>query len=370
MNYTKYFFLFFLITIGCQSNSNKELHELNKDTLATYQVASKKEIKPIEIQPELQTFDIQVNKQQIIKGKYGTLITIPAFCFGSNVESVTLELIECFSIIDMLNNRLTTLTLEGRLLETEGMIFLSAIDENRNVLKVKNGQIRVEMPTQKIKEGFGLFYGIEQNGLIMWGNSMNDILESRYIEDVDSDKLTLKSDIHEVSKSKDSFTVELVYDSTINYDETKVSINGKEYNYKDYKERVATYNFITSKLGWLNIDKFISIPSSHLEVKISSAYHNADYLIVLKNYNSIFSRSDNLKIDTFDKIVFQRIPDSEPFTIIGLGVHEGELYFHMEDYQDNSVSIDFPVLNSITREEIEQKLMQKFGKDIWNRPLE
>lgn len=347
------------VMFGCQTKSKDESKTPTTDTMVVEEDSLPTLVESVELPTEKQTFQLNFQKEQTIKGKDGTMITVPANCFGNDVKSATLELIECYNIQDMLFNGLATLTHDEKLLESEGMIYINVLDGNGDTLEIKNGEIQIEMPTPEKKDGFDLFAGITQKGKLKWQELKNKLIESKPIGKSVSEIVEVERVISE-SESSDSTTT-----NQITYGKPKMVFNnGKEYKVKD--RELARYYFKISNLGWFNIDNFRSFPTSRLAVNVAPAYRKAMYYIVLKNYNSLLGNDH--KPNSQGQVVFPKIPDSEPFTLIGFGAKAGELYFHMEDYEANPGSIDFPALEPITQQEMSRKLLEKFGKDIWSRP--
>lgn len=355
---TKLFYkiLICLFFLGCDAPAPDKA---DKEPLAS--VAKDTSLKPIlsiKFREGIQVFQITTKKEQIIRGKMGTVITIPKECFGVINPIVKFELIECYSIQDMLLNGLTTLTKNGKLLETEGMIYLNALSENDDTLKVVEGRIQVEMVTEQAKEGYDLFTGLGADGNVMWVkrrekvNSATKRIDSFFYKPISIEKDDLWDSTRQEKTQKNNG--ELIFN------------DGKTYEIED--QQLINYSFLTTNLGWLNIDKFRELPSSYLIVDVAPAYHDASYYIVLKNYNSILYNGVGKSATANGNISFENVPESEPFTLLGFGARDGELFFYMEDYSSNTGHISFPPLKPITRQEMNDKLLEKFGKNIWNRP--
>src|SRR5687768_15205549 len=87
--------------------------------------------------PEEQLMTIDPRKDNMIEGKKGSKVFIPANAFqfkdGSlPAEKIVVSLKEFFSISDFVSNNLSTLS-DGHLLETGGMLFISAISERKEL---------------------------------------------------------------------------------------------------------------------------------------------------------------------------------------------------------------------------------------------
>lgn len=97
------------------------------------------------------SFTILSKQTNIIKGKEGTILIIPSNCFVDEIgnainEPVTLELIEAYSITDMIQNNLTTIADSG-ILVSGGMINLDFSTKSGKAVQIaKDKHIRIEAP--------------------------------------------------------------------------------------------------------------------------------------------------------------------------------------------------------------------------------
>ncbi len=109
-----------------------------------------------------QFYTVNTSKDTTITCKEGTQLYIKAHSFTQlNKELVTgnvqLEVREAYSYTDMIANNLHTVS-NGNLLESGGMIYLNAKQDNTPLdINIYN-PIQVEMPTSNKKEGMQLFY--------------------------------------------------------------------------------------------------------------------------------------------------------------------------------------------------------------------
>lgn len=119
------------------------------------------------------TFQFSSNRDTFLIGKKGSAIHLPAYAFiDENNElyegKVTIELLEAFTLEDMILGNLTTTSDDGRLLESSGMFRLS-IKGNGKTLKVNpNAKVMMTIPAINLQEDSQIFYGKidDQKGLI------------------------------------------------------------------------------------------------------------------------------------------------------------------------------------------------------------
>ncbi|WP_411768946.1 hypothetical protein [Winogradskyella sp. A3E31] len=121
-----------------------------------------------------QVFEINPSQPNTLVGKSGTILLIPENSIvdqNGNVvtKNVFIKIKENFTKSDFIASNLQTMH-NDKILESLGMVFLSANDENGNELKIATGKsIRLQIPQKGIKENAKIFLGIrEENGLINW----------------------------------------------------------------------------------------------------------------------------------------------------------------------------------------------------------
>lgn len=125
---------------------------------------------------EKQRFTVNTKNTQVITGKSGSLLLIPAHAFktksGALAEgNVKLELVEGIATADILKMNLGTMSDRG-MLETGGMVYVGATDESGEELSLaENKTIDVEIPTNNLKPGMQLWEGkVLADGSVSWQN--------------------------------------------------------------------------------------------------------------------------------------------------------------------------------------------------------
>lgn len=331
-----------LVLFSCDSETN---HESTQQTI----IETEKDISSVlssfypKRRESIQIFEINISKRQIVKGIHGTIVSFPMNCFGVTHGKVKIELIECYSIQEMLLNGISTETTDGKLLESDGMIYLNAFNEKGDKLLIKNGKVNILMPTKKRKEDIQIFEGVENSNKIIWN-----------LSDVKINQNSQKKN----HKKEDNIEYVACCDDSIMSNKSIV-INKQIKN-----ENLVNYVFSISKMGWQNCDRFIEGETKQLIVNVPKESTGASYYLVLKNYNS----SALPKQTTDGKLSFI-IPKNEPFTIVAISSKGEDIYFNMMDYTGGKSEVEFSGLKSITRQELTDLLFKKFGKDIWSRPL-
>lgn len=330
---------------SCNSENEQENeHISDKETTAvfnTYKLGTERKV---------QIFEFNTNKQQIINGKQGTIVTFPKGCFGKLQGTVKIELIECYSIQEMLLNGLSTQTTDGKLLESDGMIYLNALNEKGDTLEIKQGKVKVQMPTKKRKKDIQIFQGVKNGNNLAW-----NLLPNKIEQGTKSIKNKTEEVLEDIPCCEDSLIQPKI-------GESKFIIDKQIKN-----EFLVNYVFNISKLGWINCDRFIEGENKDLFVSVGEGQENVSLYLVLDKLNSNVMPRNPKAIN--GKFEFRNIPVKESFTLIALATKGDKIYFGMANHATNNGTVNCPELKPVTRQELTDLLMKKFGKDIWNRPL-
>lgn len=120
-----------------------------------------------------QYFDIDASLDNVVEGENGTIIICPKGCFrnskGDVVEgNVKIELAEALTAKDMLLSNLTA-TSDGKLLETDGMIYFNATASGEQLTINKSNPVHIEIPTEQKKAGMKVYQGVrDEKGNMNW----------------------------------------------------------------------------------------------------------------------------------------------------------------------------------------------------------
>lgn len=112
------------------------------------------------LQKKPQQFQINNQRDTVLKGKEGTVLHIPKNSFNVNGD-VIITITEFYSIEDMIMNKLSTITTDGRQLVSGGMVYITASGSvySDSLLPLRNGvNWRMEMP-KTTDSSMQLFYG-------------------------------------------------------------------------------------------------------------------------------------------------------------------------------------------------------------------
>ena len=155
--------------ISCSTNQNKDLTKSESGNITNPLIDSLKSYGQ-----EIQVTEIDPTKDNLIKGKNGTLLFVKANSLvdekGVAITSkAVFELKEHFSISDFITSNLQTVH-NNEILQTQGMIYFSAKTVNGTLVLVdKKKPIRIEIPVSEKIEDAKIFKGIrDENGIINW----------------------------------------------------------------------------------------------------------------------------------------------------------------------------------------------------------
>lgn len=127
------------------------------------------------------TFQFSTDRDTILIAKEGTIFHIPANAFVDKNDEVykgvvEIELLEAFSLEDMVLGNLTTVSDDGRWLESSGM-FRFSIKGKGKILKVNpKSKVMLSLPAFDLQDDSQIFYGnLQEQGTVIW--SLADDLE-------------------------------------------------------------------------------------------------------------------------------------------------------------------------------------------------
>ena len=323
------FAIILLSIISCKPTSEKEGEE------ETTKSPSMKEILEfLEVQEE--SFSINPNEDTLIQGTKGTGILFPAGCFqfkdGSTPNSnVKITIQEFYTISDFIGANLTT-TSNGHILETGGMIHLTATSDNRP-LSIKNGK---EYSLYFPKNGSGeadmtTFYG-ERNeeGKINWLSPITGRMG------------------REASTSRPWWSEEEVEEAN-----EIVNTFGKDESLSENvdSKTLQVYTLSANKLGWINCDRFWEYNGEKTDFIISVDIQEGDNAyLVFENINSIMSptsTSDNT-------IVFKEIPIGAEVKIIAFVTRDDKTMLSKEETTVSKEEFVLSKFNEFTLEDLKE----------------
>jgi hypothetical protein len=280
-----------------------------------------------QIQKKSQAFTVNNNRDTIIEGGEGTILTIPANSFEAD-GTVTVMLTEVYSIEEMIANKLTT-TCEGRQLISGGMIYLDAVDKNENLVDLRKGALlRLDMPRARTGARMELFYGEDfyRNDFTTVMDSINWIRTNQAFDRSPSLPGLSRTarGIDQVRKNMDTVwfedgegngrTFDYFLQDTIRKDTPGASAGRR----RSDSISIQRFGVNINRLGWINCDRFYqdARPRVELIVDLGDNPDNYNTILVFDNLNSILPRSSAQG----NSIRFSNVPAGEPARVVAFGV--------------------------------------------------
>ena len=233
---------------------------------------------------KLQVHQINVNRENEITGEKGTKIKFQKNCFripkGDSLVDISFR--EYTTKADALFANLSTMTPDGKLIESKGMIHISAKTNNRPVTLKSNKPMELTFPARKTGDSTLIFYGKRfENGVIWIAGQKQKRCATTVI-----DRATEGSErsiiFRETCRSNDG----LVTITTFWGNGTIVEQRSK--NSSEHSEPPL----VSSRLGWINCDKFNNnkSPKINFVVKLKNK-NNASVYLIFDDINSIMPYS-------------------------------------------------------------------------------
>lgn len=278
-------------------------------------------------------------QNNIIRTNSGIELHFDASTFESSKIIVKFKYVN--SIKDIIFNNLSTQDLDSNLLTSKGMMYISYLDSNLNVVYPKK-KVKVHCPVS-FSSDYKLFKGKEnEEERIVWGLMEEDIL-------IDSFK---------VEKSKKEF-----YDIIMTGSEERGFVFDTVYT---TNEQIVLRDtlfsvFNTNQVGWFNFDKYLNFDElTDVVVNVNDKDIPTLFVLIYKNYNSVVFKNAYKK----NKIRFNRVPINEAVSIVSLQMINSDIKYSIIDFTTNTKEINMPLFKSTTLEELETELLQKFGEDF------
>lgn len=142
--------------------ANKKEADRAKNRRTEIVVYTEKELAALDKAKKTQTFTFKDNSKDLkITTKGGAKIRIPARTLVSKnkstgVENIRIEITEAYSLSDIIDNNLHTLSDEG-ILETDGMIKIRAFDKSGELSMKKDSVFYMALPTKNKQKDMELF---------------------------------------------------------------------------------------------------------------------------------------------------------------------------------------------------------------------
>jgi hypothetical protein len=303
-------------------------------------------------QPEaVQEFTVNSQRDNIIKGKKGTQILFKANSLMDSLGhpfkgQMKIVLREFYTVQDFINNRLSTQTVDEKLLRSGGMISIQ--------IRSERGYLKVD-PTRSYFLLFKSEKGSETPRLFSGNLAKNEIVEWQRIDSTEWIPIIQVTDkIEELSYGKEKATqfIDTVGFFNRNGDTIRSSprdldrVSGSEDIYQNNH-----YLFSTSKLGFINCDFFIDEELYVFTVKMDNPI--SDVFLVMDSLNVVmYPDSTHEKLNEY----FFKIPNGKPITVVAYRKDGDKHWFDIQ--KTNS---DMGQVNPIQKEWAMEKVKEQIN---------
>ncbi len=244
---------------------------------------------------ELQTFELDTIKYLEIEGKNGTIIYYNRddLKIGEN-EKVILELKEIYTFEELLFNNINTITENGELLESSGVLFLNFISKDKNIELKENSFVTIKLPKSMSEDDEIFSAKVDSLNQFNWKKEENRLLA-----------------LFTQTRGRITIITTVPIDSLEYFQEREKEFQ-KKYE-SDSKAHKVVRDLFYAKLSWTNIDRLLKeVPQISFEINLKN--NDIDHLTfysLYENYNSFYS-----KYTASDKLTFNNIPYIENATWI------------------------------------------------------
>ena len=385
-------FVFVMLLFSCENNpaaSSNDNAELAKKAFFE-QVYNPNNIRT-------QAFKIYGNRDTSIVAKYGTIFRFYANTFEQNGAAISgainVQIKEVFKKSDFVLGNLTT-TSNGKLLESDGMIYVNARANGKRVKISKGKEIGVMVPDKRMDKRMKIFEGKKEGDFVNWvkpektlNNEIKELERTfrsasfRYNAS-DADKVERENEKIEAWLWKSNRKV----GDTLHFKDFYVFVSSMNVNTIGLKESangvfvqdvvtqkgtngfVEDYNtnyiFKMKKLGWANIDKLYKDPKSEEVTLLVNVENESEFdyiftsMIFSKNkiYLSGYQKEDNsfgFSHGDTEKSVF---PIGAEVTILATAYKNDQPFFNMKKFKlKKEQDISF-ALNEISIDDLKASL--------------
>lgn len=338
-----YFYLFFTILVACTSN---EVKHLDKKELVTNGLKNGVVDSPcvdkelINDSSQMQIFKMRTQKRTIIVGQYGTEIEVESRAFDKNYSNIKVELIECYTLADFVLNKLLTVTEDGKLLGSQGMIYLNFKDSIGNELQPKVGSVKIKFPV-KVESKTKLFTGKRKNGFVKWElvEQNNMVSEKEKIKGTLVRMPVFVSCVGKGDDKKCDTTYKMVDTSSVKYKNWSVLKNQTN--------------------GWLNLDHYIDEITTS-KVVVQNMTKRTFVVVMFDGEAVVYSAKigDDLKsISLFDKNAKILFIDD---------VSDGKIVWALSEFKAGQTKVIKPIFSKTSSKEFAKEIKSSFGNNKVN----
>ena len=341
------FLSLFLFVISCNESSNMPIDK-QKPILNVDSLLFKQHIKIFNaLKKQPQKFTLNLEKEKQIIGLDGTIITIQKGCFDE--KEIVLELVECYSKMDMIKNGLSTVTINGSLLKSQGMLYLNVINKQGKILNPKANKLSVKVPIEPDTD-CKFFNGKEQKAVIVWEENKHVAIKKEKSRTEKEKVKYIKYILYEDFRVKNPKPIDTIYD----------------YEYRDVLETNQVFYtlFNPVSLGWYNLDEYMVGNFERKDIKcVINEKSFSTVVMIPKEFNTVQYLTEIQANE--NEIIIKKIPDLNA-DFLFLRYENNRFYYDLVEYQKGSNKKLKINLKTITKEELNILLKKQYGKKFTN----
>jgi hypothetical protein len=297
----------------------------------------------------IQQFNIQGTEDTLLICTHGTTLSIKRNIFETQDQNAPIEVkVQEFTTKkDFILSNLCTQTLEGKMLESHGMLNIEAYQNNSRLNLKDNKAIEIGFKDRTLEDQTTLFYGTSQSNEIRWEQaSVMPAVQASF--GTETSWTTVGRDTITVSK----WEVENIDGSLykIGWHKKKNKIIYDTISIAN--EQLTSQLFLASqKLGWINCDRFYNDPAPKIDLIVTYTGTFIPSMVVLfEEINSVMPytyREGN-------KLIFKNVPADKKITFIGLHkVKESDNILFAQKKTTSSLIPENIEFNNLNKSEVE-----------------
>lgn len=292
----------------------------------------------------IQVFSILASRDTTLIGFNGTVLKVKANSFqystGEDVQGkIELRVQEFYTKWDFIKNRLSTVTVDGKLLQSSGMLFIQAKSDTSTLGLRIDHPMTIMFPRVVNARTANLFSG--QKG-------PNEEMRWNLLESVHNDTLVIRKEMikgrpfgGEIVTVEFKFvigsdTIDLHPDNQSDFAKVlsrlprndavvEVSTAGEGYENIDSLYQDSFYVFQSTTLGFVNCDIFVNMELHDLTVHLDNA--KSDVFIIIDSLNSVLY--PNSTVEKTNDYIFS-IPRGLAMSIIAFRKDNDKYYLGIE----------------------------------------
>lgn len=267
-----------------------------------------------------QSFRFDASKEQLITAEEGTVINIPKKAFVDKYNNpikgeVKFQITEYYKNSDIVLNNLTTSCFD-KMLETGGMLYLSASSNGEEVYLAEGKSIDIDFAMENLPADMEIFLGSETSNGVNWlpqGKLFN------------SDMALIRT--KKMGTSEYRYAIPLI----------------------NKKQGPDGGLFAATKLGWINCDRFNDSPKIDMIVDINADY-KPQLRMIFKTINGIMPGYSDDK----GNARFIQVPVGKKVTILAFSIVDDVTYYSMKEVVIKRGEIVKMEMQSTTLHELEK----------------